>query len=205
MSPYAKFMYTHECPRQIRTLERNEHKVKFLSDGRLYIQHETHVEIFTKGFCLENFYDPESGKVYMSAFKCATENVTLNLSLPQTSRSNVTNNCNFESLHRWLRFAFTFCGFFSLPFLILTLFFYITLPELGNFQGNIICAYIISTLLTTICLIVIYNVSSDGDENGTEFFIVVSETGCQTMGYLLYCSGLLMFTWMSVLCFDLLR
>ena len=205
MSPYAKHMYTRECPKQIRTFERHQ-QVKLISDGRLYIQYETHVEIFTKGFCLENFYDSESGKVFMSAFKCKTENLTLYLSLPQTPKLNGLNSyCNFESLHRWLRFAFTFCGFVSLPFLILSLFFYITLPELGNFQGNIICAYIISTLLTTIFLIVIYNVSSDGDDSGTEFFVVVSQTTCKAMGYLLYCSGLLMFTWMSVLCFDLLR
>jgi hypothetical protein len=46
-----------------------------------------------------------------------------------------SNWSSFDRLHRWLRFTYTFCGFFSLPFLFLTLFFYITLPELGNFQA----------------------------------------------------------------------
>ena len=49
---------------------------------------------------------------------------------------------DLDTLHRWLRFAFTVCGIFSLPFLLLSLFFYLTLPDLCNFQGNIICAYL---------------------------------------------------------------
>ena len=43
---------------------------------------------------------------------------------------------------------------------------------------------------------------TDADD---EFFFTVPETFCQGIGYLLYCSALLMFTWMSVLCFDLMR
>ena len=90
-----------------------------------------------------------------------------------------------------------------------------TLPELGNFQGNIICAYIISTIVVTILLMVNYNIRVTSEESDTneheeqdaddEFFFTVPETFCQGIGYLLYCSALLMFTWMSVLCFDLMR
>ena len=201
-----------ECPKQLRSLDHDEH-VKFLSDGQLYINEGTHIEIYAKGFCLENFYHPKSGELYMSAFLCRTENSSLSLPLPQTSRLNVTSGCNFdrdlEVLHRWLRFVFTFCGFFSLTFLFLSLFFYMTLPELCNFQGNIICAYITSTILTTGFLILLFSVRLHSElgvvETEFEFFFVVSQLTCQALGYLLYCSGLLMFSWMSVLCFDLLR
>ena len=47
--------------------------------------------------------------------------------------------------------------------------------------------------------------SEDSDLEETEFFLIVSESSCMALGYLLYYSSLLMFTWMSVLCFDLLR
>ena len=202
-------MYVKECPKQVRYLKTNE-KVKFLADGQLYVDYDKHVEMYSKGFCLENFYNPESGEIYMSAFLCKNENASQHLSPLQTS-NNSTTVCKFdgdwEGLYRWLRFAFTFCGLFSLPFLFLLLFFYLTLPELCNFQGNIVCAYIISTILTTVFLIVIYNIKlpSEVEIIDTEFFFIVSEQTCQTFGYLLYCSGLLMFSWMSVLCFDLLR
>ena len=100
--------------------------------------------------------------------------------------------------------------------------------------GNIICAYISSILLTTCILIIIFNIKVNSGDNSTvlpetgnrtdvtgngtdvtgnqhevdeqgEFFVSVSRTSCQALGYVLYCSGLFMFTWMSVLCFDLLR
>jgi len=204
-------MYIEECPKQIRYLEKNE-KVTFLSDGQLYVNYETHVEIYPKGFCLENFYNPESDEIYMSAFICQTEKPSQYLPvLQKNTNSSKSTGCRYdgdlERLNRWLRFAYTFCGFFSLPFLALLLFFYRTLPDLCNFQGNIVCAYIVSTMLTTVFLIVMYSIrlKSEVDAIETEFFVVVSERTCQALGYLLYCSGLLMFTWMSVLCFDLLR
>ena len=220
ISPYAMIMYTSECPKQLRPLV-SDTQIKLLADGKLYIKTETHIEIYTKGFCIENFYDPNAGKIFLSAFLCKTDkNLGVQLPLPQTSKPNETNGCTFEHsierLNRWLRFTYTFCGFFSLLFLFLSLFFYMTLPELGNFQGNIICAYIISTIVVTILLMVNYNIRVTSEESDTneheehdadddEFFFTVPETFCQGIGYLLYCSALLMFTWMSVLCFDLMR
>ena len=145
----------------MRSLEDDE-EVKYLSDGHLYINYDTHVEIYAKAFCLENFYDPESEEVHMSAFICTTESLLLYLSPPSTAKQEVAKLCkfeqNFETLHRWLRFIYTICGFLSLLFLALTLFFYMTLPELRNFQGNIVCAYILSMSLSTAFIITIYNI-----------------------------------------------
>jgi hypothetical protein len=148
----------------MRSLEDNE-EVKYLSDGHLYIDYITHAEIYEKGFCLENFYQSESGEFHLSAFVCTTEIPLLYLSPPKTSRQEVEKLCkfeqNFEILHRWLRFIYTICGFLSLLFLALSLFFYMTLPELRNFQGNIVCAYIMSMSLSMAFLITIYNIRSD--------------------------------------------
>jgi hypothetical protein len=66
-------------------------------------------------------------------------------------------NRDLQAMNRKLRLAFTICGFISLVFLLLTLLLYKTLPELQNFQGNIICGYISSIILTTILLVIHYN------------------------------------------------
>ena len=129
MSPYAKYMNTYQCPRQMRKLNRSE-KVKFLNDQQLYIDYGTHVEIYSKGFCLENFLISGSNEIYMSAFLCKTQNQSMHLSKPSNfSESNTSCifNIDFEVLNRWLRFTYTICGFFSLAFIVLTLFFYLTL------------------------------------------------------------------------------
>ena len=97
----------------------------------------------------------------------------------------------------------------SLAFLLLTLYFYLALPDLRNFQGIIICAYILSIVLTTSLLIVIYNVRlqvyklADDSDNQEEFFLEISLNTCRLIGYSFYFAGILMFCWMSVLCFDL--
>ena len=49
--------------------------------------------------------------------------------------------CKYEfdlgALNDWLRFIYTICGLISVVFLVLTLFFYATLPELNTFHGKI--------------------------------------------------------------------
>ena len=64
---------------------------------------------------------------------------------------------DLQTMNRKLRLALTICGFISLVFLSLTLLLYKTLPELQNFQGNIICGYISSIILTTFLLVIDYN------------------------------------------------
>ena len=211
-SPFGQRIITEECPKQMRFPQKDE-KVKLLVDRQLYISNGSHAEIYAKGFCLENFYSEESDEIYLSAFLCTNNNSSMHLLTPSTSKSSMDNDCilgvGIEVLHRWLRFFFTLFGLISLFFLLLCLFFYLTLPELRNFQGNIMCAYLTSMVLTTIVLVTIYNIriNSEYVENDTEteFSIVVSHTTCKALGYLLYYSGLLMCSWMSLLCFDLLR
>jgi len=112
---------------------------------------------------------------------------------------------DFQDMNHKLRLVLTICGFLSLLFLFVTLFFYMTLPDLRNFQGSIICIYILSIIFTTVILIVIYNskLKVNPDEVDVEFFVSVSEITCRNLGYGFYFSGILMFCWMSVLCFDL--
>ena len=79
------------------------------------------------------------------------------------------------------------------------------------FQGRIVIANVSSISLTTFFLVVLYNVKSgseldiapENDIPNEEFFVEISHSTCQALGYSLYCVGISMFCWMSVMCFDL--
>ena len=219
LAPFAKYLNTKVCPKEMRIALRPDENVAFLSDGKLFVDDETQQLIFAKGFCIENFVaavdsNNKSAEIYVSAFICWNEEPEIRIfKNGRSNKRNVTNGyngCNSKDfnlieMNRKLRFWLTIAGFVSIVFLVLTLFFYLTLPELQNFQGIIICAYILAIILTTSILIVIYNVKvADFDEhNSGEFFFTISDTMCKLIGYSLYFSGILMFCWMSVLCFDL--
>jgi hypothetical protein len=68
-----------------------------------------------------------------------------------------------------------------------------------------VIANVSSISLTTFFLVVLYNVKNDNEDNieTDEFFIMISMTICKALGYSLYCVGISMFCWMSVMCFDL--
>ncbi len=86
-------------------------------------------------------------------------------------------------------------------------YFFLGDPELRNFQSVIICTYIFSIFFTTLVIVILYNVKVDfkpeDPVEGSEFFVSISESTCQHLGFCLYFSGILMFCWMSILCFDL--
>ena len=188
----------------MRILSRNE-KVKFLANGNLFVENETHFQIYENGFCIENFIT-EAGNnkslLYLSAFLCKNQKPIVEQEIYGTF-----DTCDLDTMNQKLRFWLTLSGSLSIFFLILTFLFYITLPELHNFQGRIVCVYIVSIVLNTMLLIVIYNVQLDLSDKHSEieeeFFIAISENVCLVIGYSLYFAGLLMFCWMSVLCFDL--
>ena len=96
-----------------------------------------------------------------------------------------------------------------IPFLTI-----IPLPRkaISYFQGRIVIANVSSISLTTFFLVVLYNVkggqelditNESSDIQNDEFFVSISHTTCQALGYSLYCVGISMFCWMSVMCFDL--
>ena len=78
--------------------------------------------------------------------------------------------------------------------------------ELKNSQGRLISTNIFLILVTTLILIINFNIKIDPRhpiQIDNEFFVHVSKPVCQLIGYVLYCAGISMFYWMSVLCLDL--
>ena len=82
-----------------------------------------------------------------------------------------------------------------------------TLPKLKNLHGKIVMCNVTSVLITTILLVLIYNVHKKPEdsltEDSSEFLIFVPPYVCSGLGYSLYIAGLSMFCWMSVMCIDL--
>jgi hypothetical protein len=199
---------TQVCPTMMRILT-NQEIVKFLAEGHIWVDNGTHIQIYKSGFCIENFMARDTSNnslLYVSAFLCKNQSPSVEQKKLETKGCPLDTDLN--DINHTARFWLTLAGFISLFFLLLTLLFYITLPDLCNYQGRIIRAYLLSILLTTALLIVIYNVQLKSNEESIdqqkeEFFIGISETVCKMMGYSLYFAVILMFCWMSVLSFDL--
>ncbi len=203
---YALHLNGSECQSQLEYFNADE-ELNFLSDGTLYTNDGIEVNVYKEGFCVENFYLPESGKIYLSGILCQNAVSVLKLKSFNSSKydmqtENLTENLNYLMI----RIIYTVCGLISLFFLFFTIFLYQRLPELNNFQGEITTIYLLSISLTTFLLTLSYNVRLKDDEDPNEdleYFIDTTKNFCVVLGYSIYFFAILMFSWMSVLSFDL--
>ena len=93
---------------------------------------------------------------------------------------------------RTVRLANTISGTVSCVFLLITFLVYIKLPEFNNLHGRIVLSNIVSILLVTLYLTVVYHLS-----------FPLSDFACQALGYLGYFFTMAMFSWMTIMSFDL--
>ena len=91
-----------------------------------------------------------------------------------------------------LRRVYTVSAVLSTLFLIITAIVYIKLPELGNLHGRIVLSNVITITLVTLYLLLVYNASH-----------LLSDSLCVIIGHLGYFLTISMFSWMTVLSFDL--
>ena len=91
-----------------------------------------------------------------------------------------------------LRQVYTVSAILSTLFLLITAIVYIKLPELGNLHGRIVLSNVITITLVTLYLLLVYNASH-----------LLSDTLCVIIGHVGYFLTISMFSWMTVLSFDL--
>ena len=91
-----------------------------------------------------------------------------------------------------LRRVYTASAVLSTLFLVITAIVYIKLPELGNLHGRIVLSNVITITLVTLYLLLVYNASH-----------LLSNSLCVFIGHLGYFLTISMFSWMTVLSFDL--
>ena len=93
-----------------------------------------------------------------------------------------------------VRLANTLSAGISCFFLLLTFLVYIKLPELTNLHGQIVLSNIVSTFLVSLYLCLVYHLTH-----------LLTTTQCQALGYLGYFATISMFSWMTIMSFDLYR
>ena len=91
-----------------------------------------------------------------------------------------------------LRRVYTVSAVLSTLFLLITAIVYIKLPELGNLHGRIVLSNVITITLVTLYLLLVYNASH-----------LLSDSLCVIIGHVGYFLTISMFSWMTVLSFDL--
>ena len=109
-----------------------------------------------------------------------------------------------RNLTHHFRIAYVCGGCISCVFLAVTFYVYVRLPSLRNLHGKIVLFNVVSILLTTLLLVMLFNVRpAIPNTPEAPFIIDLNPALCKTLGYLTYYSGIAMFCWMSVMCFDL--
>ena len=84
------------------------------------------------------------------------------------------------------------CGIISLVCLIFTFLVYCIIPGFNNLHGKIVQSNIISITILTVYLLIVYNT----DPTFSSLF-------CTVLGFSGYFSSISMFSWMTIMCFDL--
>ena len=208
---YVRHMHNEECPGQFFRLPPSDDQIYF-SPQKAFLIKETESSIvkYKSMFCIDNFQSEIHG-LHVSGFVC--QNAPYEI-LNKTT-NGTCRDADLIKFNKRVRAAYTFCGLFSLVFLLITMFVYMTLPNLKNLHGKIVLSNVTSILFTTMLLVVIYNVRKNTpekeeakrndsvEETEGEFLITVPAAVCLGLGYLLYYTGISMFCWMSVMCIDL--
>ena len=129
---FGKHLSSKNCPQNIGVFH---HKVvvRYLKNGQLFTDDGSVAEIFDKDFCFDQFYDPRmSEELYMSVLMCRNAKPVHRYAFSnETFPAGCQNSIDLTLFYRQLRFAYTICGFFSLIFLAMTLFLYLTLQGIN--------------------------------------------------------------------------
>ena len=86
------------------------------------------------------------------------------------------------------------CGV-SIICLMITAYVYIKVKETERIQGKIILANVVATIFVNLYLLIVYNYDASNS----------SRVLCIVLGYFGYFASLTMFSWMSVMCFNLVK
>ena len=121
----GKEMSSKTCPDNIGFFH-SDVIVRLLSDSRIFTDDGHAAEIFDKNFCVENFFDSGKNGFYISVLMCRDAVPVFSQASP--GKTGKPDGCwTSDDLNRKLRLAYSICGLFSLVFLSLTLFLYLTL------------------------------------------------------------------------------
>ena len=99
--------------------------------------------------------------------------------------------CGWEAL----RNLYSFLCVVSIICLMATAYVYIKVKEIQSTQGKIVLCNVVATLLVNLYWLIVFNSTNSDDVS----------VSCIVLGYFGYFASLNMFSWMSVMCFNLIR
>ena len=143
----------------------------------------------TNNFCVDNTLD-KFGQVVEIALKCV-EGQEIVVKKHDEVISDETTSCLDQYLSI-LRLFNTVSGSISCIFLAITFLVYICVPELNSLHGKIVLSNVFSIFFLTAYLLLVYNFSH-----------LLPHLACQIAGYSGYFFTMSMFSWMTIMSFDL--
>lgn len=171
----------------------------FLEPGDVYkitengsLSHVGHA--LTMDYCIDNV--AENGSLATKVVRCArldnpicnNTDVCFNSSHAPFYPEEVENKLKDTSLLIFM----SICGVISLICLAFTFLVYWIIPGFNNLHGKIVQSNIISIAILTVYLLIVFNAKLFNDT----FFCIV-------IGFFGYFASISMFSWMTIMCFDL--
>ena len=210
-SPYSQFGITNEFVFSIHTDFLHNYLDDAIEDcTEIYNLNSEESEIFLekdilaisdmKGkYCIDNMYEDDD--IFQTLVVICHESLPTSREgrelgvrsgfVNDVDDTDKTNDSEIESCD-WthLRNFFSFLSVISIICLILTLVVYCILPEFNSLHGKIVKSNVGCTMMVHLFLLVVYNSNT-------------MTTGCIFWGYFGYFSNMAMYSWMTIMCFDL--
>ena len=173
------FLYHDHCENIVVQARNTSHLL--VSNGSLYVPQTG----FIDNFCIDNGVMSD-GEPLEIVIQCYQNNKGETNHL----RGDVTS-C-IQMYGRTFRLVNSISCSISLVFLFITALVYLFVPDLNNLHGRIILSNVLSIFCLTIYLLIIYNQEH-----------IFSDILCILLGYFGYFSTMSMFSWMTIMSFDL--
>jgi hypothetical protein len=183
MSNYLKHhSLIPNCDKVIILDKSSNDTVLIMQNGSLYHQEYGH----TEDYCVDNTLD-DLGNAVQIILKCAEASDE-----EVTTDGTVDNESCLYKYREILRLLNTASCIISCIFLAITFLVYIFVPELDNLHGKIVLSNVFTIFLLTTYLLIVYN--------GSTYLHGIL---CKIAGYSGYFLTMSMFTWMTIMSFDL--
>ena len=157
-----------------------------ISNGSLY---DPETEGFKNNFCIDNGITSD-GKVVEVVLECYHGDHHRHHPEQAQDQSRNTKTC-LQKHGGTFRLVNTISCSLSVVFLSLTALVYIFVPDLNYLQGKIILSNVLAIFFLSVFLLVVYNKQS-----------LISHNLCISLGYFGYFCTMSMFSWMTIMSFD---
>ena len=176
--------------KQVVILEKSNNDTFYLlQNGSLH--HEDYG--VTEDFCVDNSLD-QFGQIIEIALKC-TVGEEIEREKIEIGNEDISKDedlaCLDEHLYS-LRLVNTISGSISCLFLVITFLVYIMVPEFDSLHGKIVLSNVSSIFFLTFYLLLVYNFTDN-----------LPQIVCLIVGYSGYFFTMSMFSWMTIMSFDL--